>query len=127
MTGPSLTAQDLAREYIEEHFGYAPPKETVEDLALVIERFAADATSAAVDVCNDIKKAECADLEFALGTWRSDCPCACKACQALEEATLPRIPRCARCKHLVIAHEVDDEERRECHQCDCPEFEADHG
>lgn len=49
-TGPSLTAQELAREYIEEHYGYGPPQETVEDLALVLERFAADSVNAAGQV-----------------------------------------------------------------------------
>lgn len=89
-TGPSLTAQSAAREFIEEHYGYGPPQETVEDLALAIERYAADAVSAAVDVCNMIENAKRADLEIALRNWRSDCPCACRACQTLEESTLPR-------------------------------------
>lgn len=56
-TGPSLTAQELAREFISEHYGYGPPDETVQDLALVIEGFAADSVSACVDVQNDINKA----------------------------------------------------------------------
>ncbi len=56
-TSPSLTAQERAREYIEEHYGYGPPQETVEDLALVIEGFAADSVSCAVDVQNLISAA----------------------------------------------------------------------
>lgn len=32
-------------------------------------------------------------VEAALKNWRSECPCACRACQSLEESTLPPRPR----------------------------------
>ena len=54
-TGPSFTAQDWAREYIEEHYGYGPPQETVEDLALVLERFA----SMSVDAAEQVWREQC--------------------------------------------------------------------
>ncbi len=34
------------------------------------------------------------------------------------------VPRCSRCGCFVTRHEVDDEERRECADCECSQFEA---
>lgn len=37
----------------------------------------------------------------------------------------PPVPRCSRCGCFVTRHEVDDEDRRECADCECTQFEVD--
>lgn len=36
----------------------------------------------------------------------------------------PGVPRCSRCGCFSTLHEVDDEELRECSDCECTQYEA---
>lgn len=48
-----------------------------------------------------------------------------QAREALEKLVMmaPGVPRCSRCGCFVTRHEVDNEERRECVDCECAQFE----
>lgn len=36
----------------------------------------------------------------------------------------PGVPRCSRCKCFATIHEVDDEDLRECSDCECTQYEG---